>query len=179
MRERAGGRPILELGCGTGRDTATFLAAGHQVVAIDLSRLSLLRAKLRAARATFYRRDLRAPFPLGAGGTRVVVASLSLHYFAWEETIALAERIRATLAPGGVLLCRLNSTDDTHFGAAGHDAIEENFYRVDGQPKRFFDRPAIERLFAKGWKILGLEAALIDRYSLPKAVWEVVLERAD
>lgn len=178
IRERSSECPILELGCGTGRDTATLSAPGRQVVALDLSFVSLLRARLRAPRAQFHRQDLREPFPIGSAGAQVIVASLSLHYFPWSETIALVERIRDTLKPGGVLLCRLNSTGDTHFGAAGHRAIEENFYRVHGQPKRFFDQPSVERLFAKGWKILSLEETLIDRYALPKSVWEVVLERS-
>jgi hypothetical protein len=37
VRERAGPAPVLELGCGNGRDTATLAAAGVRVVAVDLS----------------------------------------------------------------------------------------------------------------------------------------------
>ena len=178
IAERAGGAPILELGCGTGLDTATLVRAGHRVVALDLSLASLALAKLRAPRASFHRQDLRDPFPVGEASVHVVLASLSLHYFPWTETVALVARIRAALRPGGLLLCRLNSTADTHFGASGHPVLEENLYLVDGQPKRFFDRPSAERLFAHGWKILSIEAATIDRYDLPKSVWELALERS-
>ncbi len=81
------------------------------------------------------------------------------------------------LRPDGILLCRLNSTNDHHFGASGHPPIAENYYLVDGEPKRFFDRVAVDRLFASGWSTLGVEEKTIDRYDHPKAVWEVVLER--
>jgi hypothetical protein len=48
---------------------------------------------------------------------------------------------------------------------------------VAGEPKRFFDRVAIERLFARGWRMLSLEERVIDRYDHPKRVWETVLEK--
>jgi len=175
VAERAGGLPVLELGCGTGRDTATLSRAGHRVVALDLSRLSLLLAKVRVPSGTFHCRDLQAPFPVDAAG--VVLASLSLHYFPWPETLALVDRIRAILKPGGVLLCRLNSTRDEHFGAVGHERLAENFYRVNGAPKRFFDRASLEALFGAGWNALSVREEAINRYVLPKWVWEAVLER--
>jgi hypothetical protein len=89
----------------------------------------------------------------------------------------LVERIRCTLEPAGVLLCRLNSTNDHHFGASGHPRIDDGYYMVDGAPKRFFDRAAVDRLFGDGWRRLGVEEHTIDRYDLPKSVWEIVLQR--
>jgi SAM-dependent methyltransferase len=175
--ERSAGHPVLELGCGTGRDTATLVRAGQRVVALDLSLASIALAKLRAPGAKFHRRDLRQPFPIGEAGTGVVIASLSLHYFPWPETVDLVERIRRRLRPNGILLCRLNSTKDRHFGAVGHERIAENFYRVRGAPKRFFDPESIDKLFAGGWNILGVQESVIDRYLQPKTAWEIVLER--
>ena len=108
----------------------------------------------------------------------MVVASLSLHYFPWSETEALSARIRGLLEPSGVLLCRLNSTNDHHFGASGHPRIDDDYYLVDGEPKRFFDRPAIDRLFSSGWRMISAEERTIDRYDLPKVVRQVALEKA-
>jgi SAM-dependent methyltransferase len=125
--------------------------------------------------AEFHCQDLRAPWPVERAG--VILASLSLHYFPWEETAALVERIHRTLRPGGLLLCRLNSTNDHHFGASGHRAIDTNYYLVDGEPKRFFDRAAVDRLFATGWRMLSNEEGVIARYDHPKSVWETILER--
>jgi SAM-dependent methyltransferase len=177
IAERAGGSPILELGCGSGRDTGVLAAAGHHVVAIDRDPMAIAQAKSRLPDCEFHCQDLRAPFPVPQGGVGVVIASLSLHYFDWPETIALAARIRAALRSGGVLLCRVNSVNDHHHGASGHPALAENFYLVDGAPKRFFDRAAVETLFAGGWRMLALEEKVIDRYARPKAVWEAVAER--
>jgi SAM-dependent methyltransferase len=175
IAERAAGLPVLELGCGGGHDSAVLTAAGLNVVGVDLSADAVERARQRVPSAEFHCQDIRAPFPLARAG--VVVASLSLHYFTWPETEALVGRIRRLLVPSGILLCRLNSTNDHHFGASGHPRIDDDYYLVDGAPKRFFDRAAVDRLFSPGWRMLSIEERTIDRYDLPKSVWEVVLEK--
>jgi SAM-dependent methyltransferase len=174
--ERAGGLSVFEIGCGGGHDTEVLAGAGHRVVAIDLSPAAIAKARGRVPRAELHCQDIREPFPVDAAC--VVVASLSLHYFPWPETEALVGRIRNLLSPAGLLLCRLNSTNDHNFGASGHSEIDENFYLVDGAPKRFFDRAAVDRLFSSGWQLLGAEERIIDRYERPKSAWEVVLEKA-
>ncbi len=175
---RAAGSPVLELGCGAGEDSVVLAANGLQVVGIDLSAEAVATAQARVPSAQFLARDLREPFPLGPASTGVVVASLSLHYFPWAETEALVARIHETLRPGGVLLCRMNSTHDHHFGASGHPVIEENYYLVDGAPKRFFDRGGMQRLFGQGWRTLGLEEVVTHKYTQPKSAWEAVLQVA-
>jgi SAM-dependent methyltransferase len=175
--EKAGDAPILELGCGEGRDSATLAAPGHRIVGIDLSADAIDKARTRVPSGEFRCQDILAPFPVADGGAGVVVASLSLHYFPWHDTVSLAARVRDVLRPQGVLLCRLNSTGDHHFGASGHPEIAENYFSVDGAPKRFFDRAAVQSLFASGWRTLELGEKVIDRYDRPKSVWEVVVER--
>ena len=175
IAERAGKLPILELGCGSGQDTEVLAAAGHRVVGLDLSGKRIEGARRRVPTAEFYCQDLLAPFPVA--GANVVLASLSLHYFPWDVTLQLAGRIHGVLGPGGVLLCRLNSTNDHHYGASGHPAIAPNFYSVDGESKRFFDRQAVEAMFAAGWRSLHLEEKQVHRYAEPKWLWEAVLEK--
>lgn len=174
IAERAGADPVLELGCGSGRDTATLIGAGVRVVALDLSERLISEARVRCPGAEFHCQDILAPFPVTRAGA--ILASLSIHYFDWDTTEALAARIRKTLRPGGVLVCRLNSTNDHHYGASGHERIEDGYYLVDGEPKRFFDERAIRRLFGNGWTILGLAEFTVERYEHPKSLWEVVLE---
>jgi SAM-dependent methyltransferase len=171
---RSATRPVLELGCGGGRDTRTLADAGCRVVAIDASAAAIERARLVAPATEFHCQDLRAAWPAAVARVDVVVASLSLHYFAWVETTAIVARIGAALTPGGVLLCRVNSTNDVHFGARGHPPIEANYYSVDGQPKRFFDRAAVDALFATGWNLRHVEERVVMRYTHPKALWEII-----
>ena len=167
---------MLELGCGSGRDTALLTTAGFHVIALDQSTEALATARARAPLAEFYCQDIRAPFPSAARNLGVVLASLSLHYFEWIETLRLVRRIAETLDPGGILVCCVNAVDDHSYGASGHPEIEPNYFSVDGQAKRFFDESALDQLFAD-WTILSREHHVIDRYAAPKAVWETIVER--
>ena len=177
LRDRADAAPILELGCGIGKDTAILVEAGFRVVAVDLSPRAIERARAAVPQAEFHIRDLRAPFPVTTAEVGAIIASLSLHYFTWVETLSLVERIRRTLCTRGALLCRLNSTNDHNYGAIGNPRIEDNYFLVHGEPKRFFDQAAIEVVFATGWRMLSITERVIGRYSQPKVVWEVILER--
>ncbi|WP_454691278.1 class I SAM-dependent methyltransferase [Achromobacter aloeverae] len=174
VKERAGVLPILEIGCGRGEDTLALVRENLAVTALDLSPAMIAAARKVAPQAQYHCQDVRAPFPIQKSG--VAIASLSLHYFCWAEFQGILERIRNTLQPGGVFLCRLNSIRDVHFGAQGGAEIEHHFYRVYGVSKRFFDESDIRKAFAD-WRILSLEETTSDRFHLPKVLWEVVLER--
>jgi SAM-dependent methyltransferase len=175
IAHHATGDPILELGCGAGRDSATLVAAGHEVIGLDRSPSAVNQARNTVPAGQFFCQDMRDPWPV-RGPSGVIVASLSLHYFPWAETVGLVERIGQQLRPGGLLLCRLNSTKDVHYGAVGHPLIEENYYQVKGEAKRFFDQAAVGRLFVTGWQVISLGEHTIHRYERPKVVWEVILE---
>ena len=177
IKERAGKQPVLEIGCGYGDDTASLAKAGLRVIGFDASRASVAATRIRVPTARIERRDIRDPFPEDAVGLGVVLASLSLHYFPWEETVSIVDRVRLALRPGGILLCRLNSTEDRNFGADGSEEIEPNYLLVNGQPKRFFDETTVRRLFADYWNIIALEHITTDKYKKPKAAWEIILER--
>jgi SAM-dependent methyltransferase len=176
IAQRAGSAPILELGCGHGADTDTLTRAGHHVVALDVSEDAIDIARARVPAGEFLRGDVREPFPVADGSVGVVLASLSLHYFPWPQTEEIVTRIRCALRASGVLLCRLNSTNDHNFGASGHKQIERNYYRVKGKRKRFFDAADIARLFSAGWVVVSSEELTTLKYGKPKVAWEVVAQ---
>jgi SAM-dependent methyltransferase len=178
IRSHVGTHPILELGCGEGADTYTLTADGHRVIAIDLCASAIATAKIIAPTADYYCQDLRSNFPPQAAELGVAIASLSLHYFTWTETLAIVDRLRHTLQLNGLFMCRLNSTTDYNYGAIGHPQIAENYYLVDGEPKRFFDREAVTALFSNGWHSIAIAEKIIYKYELPKSVWEIILERS-
>ena len=181
--QQAQGRPVLEMGCGLGEDTETLTSAGLNVHAFDLSARAVEQTRRRVPSAQVERRDIRDPFPAsgrdvnGDEGYGAVLASLTLHYFPWDQTVEVVKRIHTALAPGGMLLCRLNSTEDRHFGANGHPTLEENYYLVEGLPKRFFDEKAVDLLFADKWQVLSKQHLLTSKYVQSKAHWEVILLR--
>ena len=174
VREHTRERCVLELGCGKGRDTARLVAAGLRVVATDRSSAALAQAHRALPGGTFIENDLRSPLPVELSDVGAVVASLCLHYFDWSTTRAIVGRLHACLAPGGLLVCRVNSSGDLHYGATGHALIEPGYFRVGEETKRFFSRVDLLTLFDDGWSIVALEEQTIDRYEQPKVVWELI-----
>jgi SAM-dependent methyltransferase len=170
---------VLEIGCGYGDDTVILTNAGLSVVGLDLSRNAVEATRRRVPSVSITCRDIRDPLPAEAADVGVALASLSLHYFTWEETLIIVDRVRLALRPGGALLCRLNSTDDRNFGADSSEEIEPGYVLVNGQPKRFFDEDTVRRLFDDGWNLVSLQHMTTEKYEKPKTAWEVVLERAN
>lgn len=169
---------ILELGCGSGRDTAFLAQHGFTRLTVsDLSAEFLANCQRNVPAAQAIRHDLRQPLPFADGSFDVVIASLCLHYFDWKTTCAIAGEIRRCLVDDGLLLCRVNSTKDVNFGAVGHPEIEPHFYAVDARTKRFFSREDVDALFASGWTRLATEEKEIDRYELRKVVWEIAARK--
>ena len=172
------GETILELGCGEGRDTQQLCEAGLQVIGVDQSQEAIEIAMQRNLPSSFQIGDIRSYLTTTVANYPVVIASLCLHYFSWEETLEIVENIHASLKQGGLLLVRVNSTDDANYGADGYPEIDNNYYLVNGSAKRFFDENALQAIFAaEKWHVLLREKKTIHRYEKPKVVWEVVLTK--
>ena len=172
-------RPILELGCGFCDDTVYLERSGYRVIAADLAADRLSICTQNVQRAALLRLDLRSPLPFSDDSFPVIVASLCLHYFPWDETVRIVQEVRRCLTDDGLLLCRINSTNDVNFGAVGHPLIDPNldpaYYQVGDRRKRFFDEQSVRDLFAVGWAIESLQEQTITRYERPKAIWKAAL----
>lgn len=95
------GRRVLELGAGTGKNTAWLAERALAVTALDFSEGMLARARRRVSSpgATFVRCDLRDTWPVADGWADVVVGNLVLeHIDDCAHVFAEAARV---LAVGG------------------------------------------------------------------------------
>lgn len=150
--------------------------AGIRVDGVDKSKDAIAVALKKNLDCCFHIDDIRSDFPDVGKSYPVIIASLCLHYFEWEETLGIAMKMHASLEDDGLLFVRVNSTDDINYGAIGYPEIESNYYHVNGKTKRFFDMDALDRLFPEEkWNTLLKEEKTIHRYEKPKAVWELVL----
>jgi SAM-dependent methyltransferase len=178
LRQATAGASLLEIGCGSGQDTVVLLEHGLKVVAFDLSEEEVTKARIAAPDAMISVQSALQPFPHDGTSLGAIVASLSLHYFRWHETVSLINRIHGALKPGGLLLARFNSDQDVNYGATGYPEIERGLFSVEGQAKRFFSQADISALFGQAWRVLSIERAVIHRYHLPKSIWEVAVASA-
>ncbi|HEU4628327.1 MAG TPA: methyltransferase domain-containing protein [Gemmatimonadaceae bacterium] len=119
------GADVLELGCGTGKNTVWLAARARTVLALDLSVGMLARARQRlaaadgagAGRVQLVRHDVRRPWPLGDAAVDVVIGNLVLEHVA-DLAPVYAEAARV-LRPGGrLLLCELHPERQRRGGQA-------------------------------------------------------------
>lgn len=164
---------IIDLGCGYGGDTLYLTERGYRVLACDFSEVALRRIAKHIPQAETKQVDMTAGLPFADESTGAVVADLSLHYFAWEDTVNIVNDIARILKPKGVLLARFNSVGDVHFGAGLGVELEPNYYEHDERRKRFFDEEDLRRLFVD-WSIETVIETDLHRYNKPKRCWELV-----
>ncbi|SCG42515.1 class I SAM-dependent methyltransferase [Micromonospora inositola] len=147
FQRRADG-PLLDLGCGPGRDLAFWAGRGVAAVGLDLS-AAMLRAARTRVQAPLVQGDLlRLPFRAGVFGGVWCSAAL-LHLPKAAASAALAD-MRRVLRPGGPLLLSLQEGDG------------ESWQRWPGEnADRFFARYRAEEvgelLRGVGFTLLGRE----------------------
>ncbi len=174
--EASRNRPILDLGCGLGNDSLCLTERGFQVVSCDISEAAVAAVKKHVPNARCMAFDMLEGIPFEDDSFSVVIADLCLHYYKWEDTVRIVRDIRRMLMNGGVLLCRVNSVNDINYGAGQGEVVEENYYRVNGKMKRFFDLKQIQALFT-GWGLLYVREERLDRFGLPKMLWEAAARK--
>lgn len=96
-------RDVLELGCGTGKNTVWLAQACRSFVGFDLSEPMLARARDRVTSdlVRFVRHDVRRSWPLAASSIDLVVGNLVLEHVA-DLRFVFAEAARV-LRPGGAM----------------------------------------------------------------------------
>lgn len=105
-------RNVIEVGCGTGRNTewlARSAAGSTNIVALDFSEAMLARAKdrLRDPRVRFIQHDVRSRWPIADASADLVIAMLVLEHVEMVEPV-LAEAARAFRPGGELFICELH-----------------------------------------------------------------------
>ena len=163
---------ILEIGSGLGEDTKHLSKLTKKITAIDIDEERIKNLKLELPKINFYCMDIRSKLPFKADSFDVILASLRLHYFTFTEIQKILKELKRVLKNNSIMVVRLNSINDKNYGADGHPEIEHHLFNVDGQPKRFFSRDDIHTIFKDGWEVENLTEKSIDRFEMPKVIWE-------
>jgi malonyl-CoA O-methyltransferase len=103
-----GGLDVLELGCGTGKNTR-WLATARSLHALDFSdgMLAQARAAVPDPHVRFTRHDLRLPWPVADRSVDLIVGNLVLEHI--ERLDPVFAEVARVLRPGGTLyLCELH-----------------------------------------------------------------------
>jgi ubiquinone/menaquinone biosynthesis C-methylase UbiE len=100
---------ILELGCGTGKNTPLLAQRGERVLALDFSSGMIARAqaKVHAANVRFATADITIPWPCASRAMDLIVCSLILEHIA-DLSFIFAEAARVLTEGGQLLICELH-----------------------------------------------------------------------
>jgi len=103
------GKDVLELGCGTGKNTAYLASEASKVYALDFSEGMIARAheRLTTSNVRFIRHDVRDLWPLEASSVDIVVGNLILEHV--HDLAPVYFEAARVLRPGGQLFfCELH-----------------------------------------------------------------------
>lgn len=98
------GQTVLEIGCGTGKNTVWLAEWGEQVIALDFSEGMIARAKekvteLGRENVTFAVADITQPLPIADGTANVATVNLVLEHI--SDLAGVFSRVARVLKDGG------------------------------------------------------------------------------
>ena len=112
-------RKVIEVGCGTGRNTDWLATRAAHVTALDFSEAMLRRAqeRMQASRVRFIQHDIRQSWPLENACADFVIAMLILEHVEMLEPF-FAEAAHVLGADGELFICELHPMRQLRGGQA-------------------------------------------------------------
>lgn len=127
-----GGREILDVGCGTGRDARYWVDRGHDVVGVDTSANMVDYARTHCPGGEFVVADMREFALPRTFGTIVCLDSALLYCHSNAELDAFLTRAYEHLSPGGLLVAEMRSGAFFLGNTELLDGVRENTVHHDG-----------------------------------------------
>jgi ubiquinone/menaquinone biosynthesis C-methylase UbiE len=120
-------RDVLELGCGTGKNTVWLAAQARSLTAMDFSDGMIAHATRRVAgspiEVKFLRHDVREPWPIERDAVDVVVGNLVLEHV--SDVGAVFREAARVLRSGGIAyFCELHPDRQARGGQAQFSDVE-------------------------------------------------------
>ncbi|MGH7875728.1 MAG: class I SAM-dependent methyltransferase [Candidatus Binatia bacterium] len=102
-------RDVIEIGCGTGRNTQWLAERARNVIAVDFSQAMLAKAKARvhSTGVRFLQHDIRSPWPMADASADLFIVMLVLEHVECLEPF-FAEAVRTLRVGGELFLCELH-----------------------------------------------------------------------
>lgn len=143
---------VVDLGCGSGRDSLFFAARNHKVLAVDLSSEAIRMISQISPEITAMEGDFVTFLGKHENAFDYLYSRFSLHAISANREQAFIRRAYNSLKKGGLLFIEARSIQDERFGIG--EEIEKNTFRYEGHARRFIDINELEKtLKAEGFLI--------------------------
>jgi ubiquinone/menaquinone biosynthesis C-methylase UbiE len=121
------GARVLELGCGTGKNSEWLATQAAELVGLDFSAgmLAVARRRVASANARFVEHDITRAWPVDDGAVDVVIGNLVLEHVRDLAPI-YAEAARVLAPAGRLFLCELHPYRQLRGGQAHFVDVETN-----------------------------------------------------
>ena len=128
VRSRLGGQhfdSVLEIGCGTGKNTSFFAQIGQNVLAVDFSEgmISRAREKVQAGNVRFFIMDIMQPWDMEEESFDLIVCNLVLEHI--QDLSHVFSEAAQALRPGGHFFI-----DELH-PFRQYEGTKARFYRAE------------------------------------------------
>lgn len=174
---------VLDLGCGSGYDALALAQSGFTVSGCDISQVAVDHAQEQAKQAglsiDYRQHDIARPLPYPDGSFDAVICNLTLHMFPVEVATVIVAQVRRCLAPSGLFLFHVNSSDDLPYRSKLQPPVVplgNDMYRLgSGQTMRFYSERDCRDLL-EGWDILEIEPVQMLRADggVQKCAWRCI-----
>ena len=170
---------VVDLGCGKGVNSIYLKNQGFNVIACDFSPVAInfINETYPSIQTRCF--DMINEFPNDIKNIGIVLASLSTHYFSFDDTTQLYSNIRNMLEPTGYFVFRVNSKKEFEINNKAYVAgtIEKDYYTLsDGSVKRYFDIDSIST-FLKGFSIVKINESACGYHGQEKHFIEGVAQK--
>jgi ubiquinone/menaquinone biosynthesis C-methylase UbiE len=159
-----GGRDVLEIGCGTGKNTTWLAEHARSVIALDFSPRMLARARerVRGDHVTFLEHDVTRAWPIPSETVDAVVVSLVLEHVSNLDPF-FAEAARVLRRGGHLFLSELHPDRQR---AGGQAAFVDH---STGLPVRIAAYQHSVAEFVNGGLAVGLAVRQVGEFVEPSA----------
>ena len=159
---------VLELGCGSGKNTEWLISKANKLVGLDFSKnmLDLARKKIKTDRATFINTDLNEDWPVNDNSFDLATINLTLEHIEVLDHIFNALFFKLTQG-GKCFVCELHPKKQL---AGSKAQFEENGTKKVLDVFQHSEKDYIQTAEKEGFKLLSKKSWYDDKKDLPRLI---------
>jgi cyclopropane fatty-acyl-phospholipid synthase-like methyltransferase len=162
-----GYKTLLDLGCGSGKDSVFFAEKGLDVTAVDFSEAAIGHVRKQAGSHGVVVKTLcqdLAELDV-EGGFDVIYSDVGLQFFDDATTTEIFDKLHKLLNEGGMLFVRCKAISDFLYGKG--EKLEDDFYLFEEKVRHFFSEGYMRQKLA-GYHVVEIKMTREEHHRVGK-----------